>query len=120
MIEVTAPKDRPVRLSSSVGVSINLKPGETRQVAPMFNVIAAEQGCSVRPVDETPAPKPKQTTNYDREGAIANAIEEIQTSGSTDEVTGQGNPRTASIRNRTGLDVTAAEIQAVMQRGNDS
>jgi len=118
MIEVTAPKDRPVRLSSSVGVSINLKPGETRQVAPMFNVIAAEQGCSVRPVDEKPAPKESSEDN--REEKIALAIEEIQTSGSTDEVTGQGNPRTAAIRNRTGLDVTAAEIQAVMQRGNDS
>ena len=118
MIEVTAPKDRRVRLRSTVGISISLKPGETRRVAPMFNVCAAEQGCLVKPVDNMPAPT--QTSNDDRAGEIAKAIEEIQASGSTDEVTGAGNPRTAAIRNRTGLDVTAAEIQAVMQRGNDS
>ena len=116
MIKVTAPKDRSVRLRSTTGVSLHLAAGETRVVAPMFNVAAAHQGCAVQPIGSTPQPESEPVAQEDgsRIEAIRSAINELIETGDSNELTAAGNPRTSAIRNRTGLEVTAAEIQSVM------
>lgn len=127
MIKVTAPKDRSVRLRSSAGVSIHLTPGQTRTVAPMFNADAAHQGCAVQPVGmDDPAPQnanPDGVDMYfgskDRATKIREAVEALIADGDSSELTSAGNPRTAAVRNRSGVDdVTASDIQAALQNGD--
>lgn len=112
-MKVTAP-NRKVYLSSTAGVSVSLKPGETRSIPALLREDALNAGCTIAE-EPNSILLPVEVNPQDRIDQIVEAIRTIADRGDKTDFTMSGKPRLSSVRMATGLDVTIAELNSAME-----
>jgi hypothetical protein len=101
-IKITAP-NRPVRISTTAGVVLSLKPGEVRYVQPFMATRAASAGCAVG-ASEEPKPDPE------RAAQLREVVQMLIDEGNPDHFTSNGRPRLNIVRAMLDFEPSTREV----------
>lgn len=122
MIKVTAPAGRPAHLRSTGGAAVHLAPGASRVVQPMFGVEAAQNGCTIEPVDgssmaDVPvSPTDQVDADTGRLAELTRVVRDMVREGVPADFTNAGRPRKPAVQTRTDVIFSSAELGAVFER----
>lgn len=116
MIEVTAPAGREVHLASTDGCVVHLSRSETRKVPAFLGSLAAEKGCTVRPLDSKTTvedvTKPELSTD-ERAAAIKDVVKLLIDRGDPNDFTPQGKLKKAAVEKHVDFKTTSSEVNDI-------